>query len=127
MPKACPTHMTVGEIIEKLREIAPETPIRFDFFSNAIPLNCFNSYRGYYEDLAISWGTVTKSYPRVQEVLSWFESVPGNMYCGWKGGEFYMFDDTHVWVAEDGHASGFAVTGIVLKGSVAIIQTTYIE
>lgn len=68
---------------------------------DAVVINGFgspHSYRGYYEDLAFAPVSVTT----IGEMLSSATGAVGQVFHGWKGGEYYMNRDTLCWIAYDG-------------------------
>ena len=86
------TQMTLGQLIEILESMPADTEIR--------GLNCPHSYRGYYSDLAFepTEGTVT-----VSELLSECKAAMGQVFEGYKGGDYVMGALTPIWVAYYGH------------------------
>lgn len=66
---------------------------------------CPHSYRGYYNELAF----VPTTDVTVGQMIESAENAVGNVYTGWKGGEYTMFDDTPVWLAFDG-STGHEIT-----------------
>jgi len=92
----------------------PKT-VHFDFV-NAKPCR-LGSYRGYYAHLALGWtqrhltgsGVPTD---KADELLAHLKSAIGQVFYGYKGGEYVMDERTPVWVDNYGECSGTAVTGI---------------
>ena len=64
------------------------------------------SYRGYYSDLAIEPMAELSS---TGDLMMTLMAVQGNTLEGYKGGDYLMDDDTPVWLASYGSASGHAV------------------
>ena len=83
-------HVTLGELIEKLRQADPEA---------LIGLHNPHSYRGYYTDLALE---PTKAPIKVWQLLNQLTDVLDTELTGYKGGEFLMTYDTPLWVAHYG-------------------------
>ena len=68
----------------------------------------FQSYRGYYEDLAIC--RADDDQPVKASVLyQAAKDALGQMFMGYKGGQYTAEDDTLLWVGEWGQPSGLAV------------------
>lgn len=84
-------HVTLGELIEKLRQADPEA---------LIALESPHSYRGYYADLALEPAEVPI---KVWELLNQLADVIDTELTGYKGGKFLMEHDTPVWVANYGN------------------------
>ena len=85
------TQMTLGKLIAVLESLPTDTPVAnlFDF----------DSYRGYYEDLALSLGEGTR---QAGELLTDCRECMGEVFCGYKGGEYMMGATTPLWVADYG-------------------------
>lgn len=59
----------------------------------------FNSYRGYCEDLALAKGEGTML---ASQLLKQCQFMVGQVFEGYKGGEFEMDEQTPIWVARAG-------------------------
>ena len=57
------------------------------------------SYRGYYDQLAFE----PKERARIGDMLAHAKSALGQIFIGYKGGEFVMDEWTECWIAEYGH------------------------
>ena len=86
------TQMTLGKMSDSL-EAMPE---------GAMVANLKNggSYRGYYIDFAFEQGEGIRP---AAELLDECKSAMGQMFCGYKGGDYVMGALTPVWVADYGH------------------------
>ena len=100
-------HITLGELIEKLDELSNEgfenCPVLVD---DADYLGRLDSYRGYYSDLAFELGEERKN---VGMLLKECRFALNATYMGYKGGEFVMGEDTPLWIADYGVATGRAI------------------
>lgn len=85
------TQMTLGKLIAAL-EAMPEG-------AEVANLRDAHSYRGYYSDLAFELSDDTR--PAV-ELLSECRAAMGQVFCGYKGGDFVMGALTPMWVAHYG-------------------------
>lgn len=85
------TQMTLGELIASL-EAMPDDAI----VSN---LGRPRSYRGYYSDLALKLDAGTR---HASELLAECKAAMGQVFHGYKGGDFVMGAMTPVWVADYG-------------------------
>lgn len=104
--------MKLGELIDAMKTQKQDAAIRIAAPIDLAPTR-LDSYRGYYEDLAIGFEPPTEwNTPTVGEFLLELEGAIGKTYCGWKGGEFLMGEDTIVWVATVGESSGARVRGV---------------
>lgn len=124
--------LTLGELILKLEAIEDKSlPIVFD--NGEYKPTTFNSWRGSYDELAISYDPEeTGSYnsdeieeqfddmtfykqkeiklsniPTVKEFLSLAKECMGKTFTGYKGGDFLMGKTTPIWVANYGDSSGY--------------------
>lgn len=115
--------MTLGELIDAFESIPKDADVYFDF-ADLYPGE-FDSYRGFYNQLALSWS----EYPcTVETFMTRLHSADGNTYQGYKGGWFQMSRNTPVWVSNYGRASGTMIVDVVRLGkSVALIITRHKE
>ena len=85
------TQMTLGKTIGAL-EAMPEG-------AEVANLNSAHSYRGYYSDLAFEQEEGTRP---AADLLVECKAAMGQVFCGYKGGDFVMGALTPVWVASYG-------------------------
>ena len=108
-------HLTLGDAIDQLKVLPSSNTVRFDW--NGLSPNSEHSYRGYYSDLALDWGT---EHCTVRRLLSLCERALGNQYMGYKGGDYLMDAKTPLWAALWGD-TGRAITGISADGDITIL------
>ena len=112
-------HLTLdglGAIIEALED--KTIPVVVDY-NKFVGVNSLDSYRGYYEDLALE----PTSHPITAEQLYVkLKQAHGATFTGYKGGEFKMDGDTPLWVAEYGNTGRAAIDAKVVDGRL-VIQT----
>lgn len=101
--------MTLGQLISKLEEMNPDDRIICST-DTSMKLTHFDSYRGYYGDLAIGY-TIEgdEGFKTVKEFLSAAKECLGKKFMGYKGGEFVMDENTPLHVANFGHTSDFII------------------
>lgn len=100
-----PDHLTLGEIIERLKHADPRTVVPIGF---ARP----HSYRGYYEQLAFEMERDTT----VGAMLAAAESALGATFQGWKGGDYEMTEHSMCWlVSEEGTSCGETVGAVLME------------
>jgi len=99
--------MTLGEMIESLEQMPPDTTIT--------GLGDLDSYRGYYCDLAFSPTDTTET---AAELLARCQQAMGQVFIGYKGGEYVMGAKTPLWISHGSEASGVRVMGIEPDGTV---------
>ena len=98
--------MTLGEIIRRLQEEDMDTEIQVGFGSP-------HSYRGYYDRLAFELVENTTIRHMLQAALA----ANGNIYQGYKGGDFKMDENTECYLAEYGMC-GCELNSIVLEAMI---------
>lgn len=113
--------------------------LQFDFA--ALHPHGLHSYRGYYDHLAVGYesshernvrfqrsGLIGERQAapscRVPEFLKALKNAIGGTYTGWKGGEYTMDEETPIWVADSGDATGTGITGIQLESDYLVILKT---
>ena len=92
------TQMTLGDFIDALEAL--------DGNREVAGVGEMMSYRGYYSDLAIE---PEESVAPVREVLAKARACMGEVFSGYKGGDFLMGKTTPLWLSEYGTASGLRV------------------
>lgn len=70
------------------------------------------SYRGYYEDLAIRLVNGAYNAPTVMDFIAMLESAVGKTFEGYKGGLYRMGRNTNVWFANHGETGSYGPSGI---------------
>lgn len=111
--------ITLGQLIQLLSHVDPKKEVRFDF-ARFTP-GSLDSYRGYYGQLALSWGEDTKT---AGDLLKECRETVGKVMQGYKGGDFTMHESTPVWVANYGDCHDTALVGVEDSYSV-ILETAY--
>jgi hypothetical protein len=116
--KATATNMTLGAFIDALAAAADQTtPV---VLRNGRGAHGFSSYRGYYEDLALEPCDTRKT---VQDVLAEARAALGEIFQGYKGGDFPMHRNSLLWLACWG-SCGEKLTGVTLEAGHVVIETT---
>jgi hypothetical protein len=85
------SQMTLGRMIDTLSQM----PIG----ARVANLSAAHSYRGYYCDLAFEQGEGTRP---ALDLLTDCRAAMGEVFTGYKGGDFLMGRTTPVWVADYG-------------------------
>lgn len=111
---------TLGKFIDALQAAPQRHHIRFRFASACV--GDFDSYRGYYDHLAIE-PTGRSGSSTVAEVLAKAAYCMGRKFTGYKGGDFLMTEDTPLWVAYYGQSGGSRVVGLTVNQYDVIIET----
>lgn len=112
--------VTLGELVARLESADQSKPVKFD---NGKSPGHFNSYRGYYDMVAISWGEKCS----VGQFLELAKNAVGRTFTGYKGGEYTMTKMTPVWVSEYGRCSGVGVIDVDTSGDTVILKTAVID
>lgn len=109
-------HLTLGDAITRLSQLAAEGPIKFDWNHRA-PGEA-HSYRGYYSDLAFD----DCDKATVGDWLNECRGALGKTFEGYKGGDFLMAENTPLWSAQYG-CTGRAIMGLTQVDNWTIILT----
>lgn len=127
--------LTLGELILKLEPIVAKQKDRetiaevvFDF-EYLFPIK-FSSWRGSYDELALTFTSrddSNKEPHKVTEFLELCKQTIGKTFEGWKGGEFTMSKITPVWVANAGNSGNTALIDVVDNDYDVILITGYRE
>ncbi len=97
------SQMTLGRLIDLLSSLDPESKME----GMCHP----HSYRGYYDDLAFER---CEDMP-VGKVLEMANCCMGEIFRGYKGGDFQMGRNTPLWIATYGNC-GAKLVGVVGDG-----------
>ena len=115
--------ITLGDLIDALAKRPPEDEVVFDFCG--LHPTDVDSYRGYYDHLAIGYSTEYKPV-KVAALLAELRAADGKVFTGYKGGDFRMDRDTPMWVANYGESGSTAVVGVAGDYQ-TVIRTAYCE
>lgn len=113
----------LGSLIAALERQPPENLVRFDFCG--IGPTGVNSYRGFYDHLAIGWEDHAPT--TVAGLLKTLREAVGQVYEGYKGGHYRMTRSTPVWVANYGQCDSTAIVAVDDIGYTTIIRTARVE
>ena len=117
--RASATNMRLGQFIDALRACAPTLPLVLESGGG---VHGFDSYRGYYEDLCIH----PQGEPKlVGVVLVQAQAAMGEVFQGYKGGDFPMHKDSILWVSGYGENSGDRLTGVRAEPDRVVIEITH--
>ena len=104
--------MTLGQFIKELEKFNPDSIVTLE------PLELyptdFDSYRGYYCDLALGYTTRdgVENRPCVKDLLQKAKECIGKEFTGYKGGEFTMSEDTPLWISNYGEVAGTVIAEV---------------
>lgn len=114
--------MSLGQLITILKRKDKQTPIYFDF--DGWRPKGLTSYRGYYEDLALTYGRDDIS---IDQLLNRCERAMGEEFYGYKGGNYRAGADTHIWVADWGSAFGTGLVGVKDDDYRIVLETKCVD
>lgn len=114
--------MRLGDLIAALEPAKSDSHVEFDF--GGLQPTGIDSYRGYYSDLALSFG---EDGMTVGQLLAELRDADGATFEGYKGGDFQMDKSTPVWVANYGRSHGVAVIGVDDQEWRVVIRTAMID
>jgi len=113
--------LTLGQLISTL-EACDQAKHVFINSSSDFP-GYLDSYRGYYDQIAVTMQS--KNLVTVAEFLKLCKGAIGQVFTGYKGGEYQMNADTPMWASNYGYASGAAIVDVTERDYVVIIETKY--
>lgn len=105
------TQMTLGKLIAALEAMPSDAEVT--------NLNGPHSYRGYYSDLAFQRGEGTRP---AAELLAECKAAMGQVFEGYKGGDYVMGALTPLWISTYGHSSGTKIMAVHAGGEVETAQ-----
>lgn len=111
--------MTLGAFVDALAAAEPERSVYFDWCR--LTPTCFDSYRGYYDQLAL--GVALHGNVTAGALAGAAKRAIGTTFEGWKGGDYKMTRSTPLWVDNPGEATGTQIVGVRDDGWAIIIQT----
>ena len=121
--------MILGALIDALKPLKPDTAVSFDFAF--LDPTDFDSYRGYYDQLALGFtgGRHSDGWAeiKVAELLAKAEAAVGKTYEGWKGGDYVMTRSTPLWVANPGCTGSTAIVGVQDIGWAILLITANVD
>jgi hypothetical protein len=107
------SQMTLGKLIETLAAMPPE--MELEGFGEA------HSYRGYYSDLAFK---KMEQKTTASKALEMARVCMGEVFTGYKGGDFQMGSNTPVWIANYG-ACGMKIMAIRDDGTLELAEDSF--
>lgn len=104
--------MKLGKLIKELSKLNQESTvlIECELFTDIHVSAKISSYRGYYEQLALSYGF--DSNDTVKDILKSCKEAVGKKFHGYKGGDYTMDENTNVWVSNYGRCSGLKIVNL---------------
>lgn len=102
------SQMTLGKLIARLKELPQEMKVP--------GLSAPHSYRGYYNDLAF---TIPNDPASIGEILATAKGCMGEVFTGYKGGDFQMGRNTPIWLSNYG-CCGQKIMGITDDGKLEL-------
>ena len=105
------TQLTLGALIAALEAMPADAAVA--------NLRDLDSYRGYYSDLYFENHEGTRA---AAELLAECKGAMGQMFTGYKGGDYMMGALTPLWISTYGHASGMKIIAVRASGEVETAQ-----
>ena len=120
---------TIGYVINKLKEAPQHAYVYFDF--PYMTPKGINSWRGTYNEAALSFVSVeaySEDATTVKQLLKILEdAIDGEVFIGWKGGEYQYDCNTKLHVDNPGCSFGTEIKRITFNNYMVIIHTEYNE
>lgn len=114
--------MSLGKLIDALESQEMAASVYFDF-GGLVPLRCA-SYRGYYDHLALSFGTGRQN---IADILTVLRAADGATFQGYKGGDYTMSRETPIWVAQPGDWTSTAIVSVYGDRDIVYIVTQHVN
>lgn len=114
--------ITLGELLDRIPDHDEITSVVYDF-GRLIP-TAPDSYRGYYDHLALGWEEQDANDVSAGLFRLWLEQALELEYTGYKGGVYRMDSDTPIWVARWGQTSDTVVAGVRRVAEFQLVITT---
>jgi hypothetical protein len=115
--------MSVGELCDALATRPAHQEVCFDRFH--LRPDCIDSYRGYYDHLALGWAADGSMRVDVLRALLLSAVQPGRTFTGWKGGTYRMTLYTPVWADNRGDCSSVQIVAVVDGGWCTYLKTKW--
>lgn len=118
--------MRLGELITALDREDHRKPVFFDALR--VTPTKFDSYRGYYEDLALGFdGSFTAPDMTVGTLIEMCKRALQSTFEGWKGGNYAAGLNTRLWACNRGLSNGFEIVGVESNVYEVILKTERTE
>lgn len=105
------TQLTLGKLIAALEAMPADGTVA--------NLHSPDSYRGYYSDLYFEQGEGTRP---AADLLVECKAAMGQVFTGYKGGDYVMGALTPLWISTYGHSSGTKIMAVHAGGEVETAQ-----
>lgn len=105
------TQLTLGALIAALEAMPADAQVA--------NLRNPDSYRGYYSDLYFHRDEGTRP---AAELLDECKGAMGQVFTGYKGGDFVMGALTPLWISTYGHSSGTKIMAVHAGGEIETAQ-----
>lgn len=120
--------VTLGELRDALASASPDAQVRFDQFG----LLCrgLDSWRGVYALPAVGWCHRSAGHerPTVAGLLARVDrALAGQVFVGWKGGNYTYGHPSPIWVDNPGEVSDTALVGVTVGESDVTLHTEHRE
>ena len=113
--------MTLGALIEVCEVLPAEMPVYFD--NGQYPTD-IGSWRGSYSDLALNH--TNEGEPMCCcDFVAMLKKANGNVFTGYKGGEYKMTDCTNVWVGNYGEYTSMTISGARVSEDRVVLCTIH--
>lgn len=113
--------MNLGEIIEALERV-PNKNLSVVISPFDLNPTGFDSYRGYYNELAICYDASDNNMTVAQFIIL-AQACNGSVFTGYKGGSYIMGLHTRVWVSNYGRCSYRIVKKVKVTDFAVYIKT----
>lgn len=118
--------LTIGDFIAKLEQQRQTNRVTFDL--GGLEPTTFDSYRGFYDQLALGFDfNHNGSKITVEELIKKSKDAQYNTFEGYKGGYYTMSPDTYLWVDNYGCYNSTAIVDVTGNDYQTVIVTAWID
>ena len=105
--------MNLGQFVQELRKYPLSALVTIEPFE--LYPTTFDSYRGYYNELALGYSIEEpEKLMTVEDLIHEAINCIGKEFTGYKGGQFVMDTNTPLWISNYGKCSGAKVREIIM-------------
>lgn len=105
--------MNIGQFIQELRKYPLSALVTIEPFE--LYPTTFDSYRGYYDELALGYSIEEpEKLMTVEDLINEAISCIGKEFIGYKGGHFTMDTNTPLWISNYGKCSDTKIEKITM-------------
>lgn len=118
--------MNLGTLRDTLVLVPRDAPICFDTFGLRWS-GSLHSWRGIYAEPAIGWTDGSARHLAAALIARIDSALAGEVFTGWKGGEYTYDRESPVWVDNAGEWTSTALVGVTVEHGYVYLRTARID